>query len=69
MHTSKKGRRILKRGVASANKQKMELAIFISNKVDFEAKSIAKQYRYILMIKGEIHKDALQTKSFNAPIT
>ena len=59
MYIPKKGRERLKRGVASANKQKTEVTMFISYKVDFEAISIMKQYMYILMIKDKIHKDVL----------
>ena len=32
------------------------MAIFISHKVDFKVKVTVKQYKYILMIKGNIHK-------------
>ena len=56
MHIPKKDRERLKRGVVSANKQKASMAIFTSHKVDFKVKVTVKQYKYILMIKGNIHK-------------
>lgn len=62
MHLPQMAKKETEKTAASPNTQKIGMAVFISHKVNFEAKSIAKQHRYFVRIKGKIHKHVLKAK-------
>ena len=65
-HTQSEG--ILKGSHANGNNKKVEVAIFISDKIDFKTKSITKdKAECYIIIKGSIQEENICTVNMGAP--